>query len=322
MSPCPTGTISLSINPNRTFDAYVVSTAVLSTTGVPDSYPRSALVLPGTVVEMTVDGPRPLAGALVTLGNDFPGNYSTTLSDTLGRYLLCTGTPGRGTNQQVPLRVEKDGYNPSSLLVIAGYDAVNVELMRSTISGVVYEYTATGRHPAAGVGLSVISEIADFVVSDANGRYSAFARGGSVAIAAAQPSAYMSPCPTGTPYLNNPNRTFDAAIVSTAVLSTTGMPDSYPITALYLSGTIVEITAEGTRPVAGALVTLGDDFPGNYSTTLSDTLGRFMLCTGTPGLGTDQQMPLRVAKDGYASFSRPVMAVWENGLRVELARKP
>jgi hypothetical protein len=131
MSPCPTGTPSLSINPNRTFDAAIVSTAVLSTTGMPDSYPRSNLALPGTIVEVTSAGTRPVVGALVTLGDDhFPGNYSTTLSDTLGRFLLCTGTPGLGSDQSMPLRVEKDGYNPSSQEVFAGYDPVSVQLVR------------------------------------------------------------------------------------------------------------------------------------------------------------------------------------------------
>jgi len=192
-----------------------------------------------------------------------------------------------------------------------------------TISGVVYEHTASGRRPAAAVGLSVFSEIADFVVSDANGRYSASARGGAVSISASQTVAYMSPCPTGTVWLSiNPNRTFDADIVSTAVLSTTGLPDSYPRSALYLGGTVAEMTSNGPRPVVGALVALGDDIPANHSTTLSDSLGHFLLCTGTPGRGSDQVMPLRVSKDGYSPFSRDVFALWDDGVSVSLLRNP
>jgi hypothetical protein len=190
-----------------------------------------------------------------------------------------------------------------------------------TISGVVFAYTASGRRPAAGVGLSVFSDITDFTVSDADGRYSASARGDALSIAASQTAAYMSPCPTGTIWLSiNPNRTFEADIVSTAVLSTTGLPDAYPKTALILSGTVVEMTSDGPRPVTGALVTLGEDVPGASSTTLSDTLGRFLLCTGTPGRGSDQLMPLRVAKDGYDPFSRLVFALWDDGVSVELQR--
>jgi hypothetical protein len=75
----------------------------------------------------------------------------------------------------------------------------------------------------------LLSDIADFAVSDSTGRYSASARGEAVSLAASQTAAYMSPCPTGTLYLSiNPDRTFDADVVSTTVLSTTGVPDSYP----------------------------------------------------------------------------------------------
>jgi hypothetical protein len=61
--------------------------------------------------------------------------------------------------------------------------------------------------------------------------------------------------------------------------------------------------------VAGALVALG--FAPFNSTTLSDSLGRYMLCTAPPGVGTDQLMPLRVEKDGYFPASRYVLGAWE-----------
>jgi hypothetical protein len=110
-------------------------------------------------------------------------------------------------------------------------------------------------------------------------------------------------------------------MVSKAVLSTTGVPDSYPITSIFVSGTIFETTADGPRAVAGALVALGDEPSLSYSTTLSDTLGRYVLCTAPPGVGTDQLMPLRMAKDGYFPASRLVLGGWdERDVRVELVR--
>jgi hypothetical protein len=226
--------------------------------------------------------------------------------------LLTTAVAALGCSNDSPrATTQPAGHVPESPAPVPSF----------TISGVVLEHTASGRRPAAGVVLTVFSDIADFTTSDADGRYSASARGGAVSIAAAETGAYMSPCPSGTIWLSiNPNRTFDVDIVSKAVLSTTGVPDSYPKTALSLSGTIVEMTSDGPRPVAGALVALGDDFPGAYSTTLSDTLGRFVLCTATPGRGSDQLMSLRVAKDGYYLSSRLVFALWDDGVSVELLR--
>ena len=73
--------------------------------------------------------------------------------------------------------------------------------------------------------------------------------------------------------------------------------------------------------MAGALVTLGAGSLGS-SRTLSDTLGRYVLCTTPPGVGTDQFMPLQVAKDGYFPTNLNVFGGWdERGVTVELARK-
>lgn len=181
-----------------------------------------------------------------------------------------------------------------------------------TISGVVFEHTASGRRPAAGVAIRVLSEDAVVTTSDADGRYSASVRGDVVSIAPVEPGAYMSPCPSGTTWLSgNPDRPFEVNIVSKAVLSTTGVPDSYPITSIYVSGTVFETTSDGPRPLPGALVALGDEPTLSYSTTLSDTLGRYVLCTAPPGVGTDQLMPLRAAKDGYFPASRLVLGGWD-----------
>lgn len=187
-----------------------------------------------------------------------------------------------------------------------------------TISGIVLEHTAGGRRPAGNVVLRVSS--VDLVVtttSDADGRYSASVRGDRVSIAPEESDSYMSPCPSGTNWLVD-NRTIDVDVVSKLVLSTTGVPDSYPRTSIYVTGTIIEGSAEGPRPVAGALVGLG--FEAAQSTTLSDALGRFVVCTAPPGSGTDQLIPLRVVKDGYLRDSSFVLGGWDDRVSVQLVR--
>jgi hypothetical protein len=168
----------------------------------------------------------------------------------------------------------------------------------------------------------VLSEDAVLTTSDSAGRYSAAVRGDVVVITPVETAAYLSPCPSGSTWLSgNPNRTFDVHVVSKAVLSTTGVPDSYPITSIFVSGTIFEAMADGPRPVAGASVALGDEPALSYSTTLSDTLGRYVLCTAPPGVGTDQLMPLRVTKDGYFPSGRYVLGGWdERAVSMELLR--
>jgi hypothetical protein len=186
----------------------------------------------------------------------------------------------------------------------------------TTISGTVFEHTADGRRPAAGVTLIVLSENHyATATSDAEGQYSASASVSFVSIAPAVTQPYMSPCPSGTAWLSvNPNRTIDVDIVSTSLLSSAGAPASYPTVSkwgVYVSGSIIEATADGPRPVAGALVTLGPPDETFHSTTLSDTLGRYLLCPSPPGTGTDQLMPLRVTKDGYVPGSRDVLGGWD-----------
>ena len=79
--------------------------------------------------------------------------------------------------------------------------------------------------------LWVLSENAVLTTSDSAGRYSAAVRGDVVMITPVEIAAYLSPCPSGTTWLSgNLNRPLDVHVVSKAVLSTAGLPDSYPIT--------------------------------------------------------------------------------------------
>ena len=73
-------------------DVYVVSNAVLEKSGIPPSYPVVQPTLAGRVVERTLSGPTPIAGARVVV--DFSALFgwapsATTVTDVTGRYLLC-----------------------------------------------------------------------------------------------------------------------------------------------------------------------------------------------------------------------------------------
>jgi hypothetical protein len=160
------------------------------------------------------------------------------------------------------------------------------------------------------------------VTTDSNGRYVAPGLGeGGLSITPVSTSGFIAPCPAGGFYPGYAS--FDVDLVSTELLSSSGTPASLRKSSIYTSGTVYEETATGTRPVARASVGLG--FPENdfsYSMTLTDTLGRYLVCTSPPGVGTDQYMPLTVSKEGYTSSSRQVFGGWDySGVNVRLIRK-
>jgi len=202
------------------------------------------------------------------------------------------------------------------------------------ISGVVYDNTPDGRHPAPGLPLEVLSASAwatpvqvsrdTIVTADSAGRYSAPVWGDMVIIKPAAGSTFLSPCPAGTHWVGqNPNKSFDVDVVSKAVLSTSGLPDSYQGKWLFVAGTVTEATAQGPRPVSGATVVLGSEtWAFDYSTTLTDAGGRYLVCTETPGAGTDQMDSLTVIKNGYASSRGLVFLGYNPTVNVELARAP
>lgn len=203
-----------------------------------------------------------------------------------------------------------------------------------TISGVVYDNTPSGRRPIAGVVLNVISanDVVTHAVtatSDSLGHYDAPAWGDVATIAPVLASTYMAPCPAGTDYVGeNPNRSFDVDVVSSSILSTSGLPDSYQTSGavwLAASGTVTEPSAQGPRPVSGALVELGADSTGaylgsaigpgsiGYSATLTDASGNYLVCTSPRGSGSDQPFPLTVKKTGYAAAGLVVYPGWNSG---------
>ena len=132
------------------------------------------------------------------------------------------------------------------------------------MSGVVFEHTMAGFRPLAGLRLRLRAwrppgSLQD-VTSNASGRYEVSGlQSEAVTIAPSIETEYRAPCPSGTDVLGG-NGTFDVHVVSTALLSTAGVPASLPRTAIWVSGMVFEQTPEGRRPVAGASAELaGDD---------------------------------------------------------------
>lgn len=194
-----------------------------------------------------------------------------------------------------------------------------------TVSGVVFEHTATGQRPIAGVPLRIHSAASGGifidVTTDSNGRYTSRVTAGAVSIAPALNSGYVAPCPSGTDVLAG-NATFDVHVVSAALLSTTGAPASLPTSSIYVSGIVYEATSAGMQPVAGAFVELGQSTDLTYSTTLTNASGKYLVCTTPPGVGTDQYIHLGVSKDGYVPGDLKAFLGWDyEGANVQLIRR-
>jgi hypothetical protein len=191
-----------------------------------------------------------------------------------------------------------------------------------TVSGTVFEHTVTGRRPLPGLRLSLqlYSNGSMETTSDADGRYSVSGvPAGFLWITPASNTGYLAPCPSGTDDLAA-NTFMDAHVVSVALLSGPGMPASVPSGAIWTSGLVFERTTAGVRPVAGAMVEMGE--PNYRTTTMSDVSGSYLLCTAVPGTGTDVKIFVRASKDGYASgSSSAVLGSDYTGTSIELVRR-
>jgi len=171
-------------------------------------------------------------------------------------------------------------------------------------SGIVYEVTAGGLHPLAGVGIDASADYQSFlpqVASDADGRYEVrlgAVRSESVILKlVGVKTGYSQPC--RVPITPTANVVRDLYLVSDATLSSTGVPASMPIAPQTLSGVVFERTPAGDRPVAGASVT--GDFSsglgwGPSAQTRSDAEGHYFLC----GISQSELgLSLYVTKPGY-----------------------
>ena len=130
-----------------------------------------------------------------------------------------------------------------------------------TLTGVVYEATAGGRRPLAGVGLDISVEYQSWpprVFSDATGRYRVpnTSPSGSLKVTAEMPG-YKQPCRVAVMHTDADQ---DLYLVPDDTLSTTGIPASLPLAAPMLTGHVFERSPEGIQRLSGASIVV--DFSG------------------------------------------------------------
>jgi hypothetical protein len=95
------------------------------------------------------------------------------------------------------------------------------------------------------------------------------------------------------------------------------MPASLPLISLWESGFVFERTSDATRPVAGATVVFSYDDTA-MSSSFTDEMGRFLVCTSPPGTGTDQIAVLHVGKAAYQPASQDVLMGFSDRRHIEL----
>ena len=203
----------------------------------------------------------------------------------------------------------------------------------SALSGVVYEVTAAGRQPLAGVGIDVSPEDHSFLpaaTTDADGHYkvssSEFhnapgAGAGNLKVIATK-AGYSQPC--RAPISNSAGGVLDLYVVSDQTLATTGLPPSMPIAQPTLSGVVFEQTPEGPRAFPGAWVTA--DFSSGLgwapsATTRSDAGGRYLLCAVDDAAFTFSPVFMFVSEPGYSAVYVPVNTRVVRTFDIELKRQ-
>jgi len=176
-----------------------------------------------------------------------------------------------------------------------------------TVSGTVFEHTATGTRPGAFVPLVLRSwgrsPVFASVISDANGHYETGGlpgNGDAISIAPPFDSDYRAPCPSGTSGLNS-DGAFDVHVVSTTLLASAGAPESLPRGVVIFAGVVFEYSSDGrASPIAGAAVDLtAKSDPTVESSTLTDHAGRYFVCPIPPGAGADQAGWLRATHEAF-----------------------
>jgi hypothetical protein len=198
----------------------------------------------------------------------------------------------------------------------------------SSIRGTVFEHTMSGARPLGGVRIHVFQSLPNVpreqvvdVTTGADGSFSVAKIESSHFVRAqvAAGSSYFTPCPTFTWSQATPLE-LDVHVVSGAILSTAGMPPSYPTQSLPLggfraliSGRVVERTAGGLEPVSAATVAMAEG-----SDTLSDANGRYLLCS----IGnTEVAVTVSASKPGYGTASAHDLPWFGWDLDFELTRR-
>jgi hypothetical protein len=190
-----------------------------------------------------------------------------------------------------------------------------------TLSGTVFEATASGLTPLVGVGIDVSPDYQSHsprIFSDAEGRYQVSVTSQTVKLVG-EKEGYGQPCRvTIAPQADS---VVNLYLVSNATLSTTGVPGSMPVLQPTLSGIVYERTPDGNRPLPGASV-IGD-FSGGLgwgpsARTVSDATGRYLLCgVADSVLG----LYLYVQKPGFQRAYLPADCCTGRTFDVELTRE-
>jgi hypothetical protein len=84
-----------------------------------------------------------------------------------------------------------------------------------------------------------------------------------------------------------------------------------------LFGIVFETTSDGRRPVAGAEIYLGGDFDPVIATTVSNAVGRYLLCRLPPGVRSH----ISASKPGYATADVAVQILDDTALNVEMVKR-
>jgi hypothetical protein len=155
-----------------------------------------------------------------------------------------------------------------------------------TISGTVYEATATGTRPLAGFPLDISVESQSHppqTTTDAQGRYSVTRSGpGPYTVKNAQ-SGYSQPCVART--ATQTDTVLNVYVVGETVLRETGLPASFPVANPTVSGVVFEQIENVNRAVPNPRITA--DYSGGLgwgpaATTIGDAGGRYVLCGVEP----------------------------------------
>jgi hypothetical protein len=161
------------------------------------------------------------------------------------------------------------------------------------LSGVVYEHTAEGARPKAGIwvwvapvpsftetGVPVGMGPSATVTSDIAGRYEVSVPYGQSVAAVAGGHEVSQPCRASLTVTGN--AVLDLHIVPNTGLSATRLPPTLPIPGPTLSGTVFERTKKGSRPLPGVRLSLVYTDEGTYADIggqfVTDSDGRYFFC--------------------------------------------
>ena len=195
---------------------------------------------------------------------------------------------------------------------IAGPEPLTSPRSALSTGGTVFEHTMSGARPLAGVRLRVFQALPNVpsnqfvdVTSVADGSFNVAKPDSTYFVTAhtAPGSSYFTPCPAFS-WSQAARVELDVHVVSGAILSTAGMPPSYPTQSqsggfrALISGRVFESTAGRLESVSGATVAMGRN--EEEFATLSDANGRYLLCSVG---NTEVAVLVSARKAGYQSAS-------------------